>query len=88
MIGGMLAGALIFAAGALAGRFLPARRRGPKPAEPFCGCEHHISYHDPKTAECHGDGNYIGNGRYSRCTCRRYSGPQPLPEFYAPEIPG
>ena len=87
--------------GVLLGRFLPNRRKGPKPAKPVkpvCGCGHHHSYHDPKTAECHGmmDGKAIEFDDYASrspvaweqvpCTCRQYSGPQPVPEFYAPEI--
>jgi hypothetical protein len=73
--------------GVLVGRFLPNRRKAPKAPEPVCGCEHHYSYHAPATGECHGR-CYDGSGIYSRCSCRHYSGPQPLPEFYAPEITG
>ena len=25
---------------------------------------------------------------HTQCTCRQYSGPTPLPEYYAPEIGG
>lgn len=108
MIEGMLTGALIFAAGALAGRILPARRRGRKAVEPICGCKHHHSYHDAKTGQCHAlvDGSWsavrdekgkpvLDDYGYVQkatekvlCGCRRYTGPEPLPEFYAPEIPG
>lgn len=99
MIEGILIGAAIYAGGFLMGRFLPARRKGPKPAEPpqpLCGCKdgngghHHHSYHDPKTGECHGQvyvGYWSSQYHYDPCTCRQYTGPQPLPEFYAPEIP-
>ena len=85
--------------GVLLGRFLPNRRKGPKPpkpVQPVCGCGHHHSYHDPKTGECHGmmrgePAQYDGMGyatayKQVPCTCRQYSGPQPVPEFYAPEI--
>ena len=87
--------------GVLLGRFLPNRRKGPKPAKavrPVCGCGHHHSYHDPKTSECHGQvrGKAIKFTDYAsrdpvaweqvQCSCRQYSGPVPIPEFYAPEI--
>jgi hypothetical protein len=77
--------------GVLLGRFLPDRRKGPKVkvVKPVCGCEHHHSYHDPETGECgYVEHAYEGNGVYAdlHCPCRQYSGPQPLPEFYAPEV--
>lgn len=78
--------------GVLLGRFLPNRRKGPKPAkpvQPVCGCEHHHSFHDPKDGHCgYVEQVYVGNGRYKPhpCGCRTYSGPVPMPEFYAPEI--
>lgn len=80
--------------GVLVGRFLPNRRKGPKPApEPVCGCEHHHSYHDRSTGACGWEGTrFIGtvNGiaQYAAtgCACRSYSGPVPLPEYYAPEV--
>jgi hypothetical protein len=53
--------------------------------KPVCGCEHHRAMHDPKTNACHGK-EYEGGGVYSRCTCRQYVGPEPLPSYYAPEI--
>ena len=75
--------------GVLLGRFLPNRRKGPKvkPVKPVCGCDHHHSYHDPATGECHGR-VYVGMGAYENCTCKQYSGPVPMPEYYAPEIAG
>lgn len=111
----MAAGAVIFAAGAVFGRVMPARRKNPKlrkPPEPICGCEHHYSLHDPETKKCHGSVQSSGGrvpvrdekGRPARdawgdvvftsnhellpCGCRRYTGPEPLPEYYAPEITG
>ena len=78
--------------GILLGRFLPARRKGPKAVKPVCGCTHHHSYHDRQTGRCgHTERIYLGNGCYGQpdtCTCKQYSGPQPMPEFYAPEIAG
>jgi hypothetical protein len=97
----MIAGALIALGAFLAGQWLPRphRRRGqpkpPKPVAPVCGCSHHYSYHDPKTGECHGTvavpvkWSQYGDERAWRnepCGCRVYTGPQPLPEFYAQEI--
>lgn len=79
--------------GVLLGRFLPNRRKGPKPAkspEPICGCGHHHSHHDPATGKCHSlmkvPGTMSQDSYHTDCTCRQYSGPQPLPEFYAPEV--
>lgn len=94
----MITGALILAIGILAGwllRSLPARRNGPKPASlpgPVCGCEHHHSFHDPATGQCHNltrvPGTMSRDSYHTPCKCRQYSGPVPLPEYYAPEIAG
>jgi hypothetical protein len=95
----VLEGALILLAGILIGigfGRLPARRKGPKPAVAVCGCTHHHSMHDPETGECNSEeavsrydryGNWTGK-EYKPCACRRYSGPEPLPVFYATEIAG
>jgi len=76
--------------GVLIGRFLPNRRKEPKAVEPVCGCGHHHSYHDPETGQCgHAKMVYYGVGQYGNpdeCTCRQYSGPVPMPEYYAPEV--
>jgi hypothetical protein len=77
----LLEGAGILLSGMLAGRFWPARRKGPRPPKPVCGCRHHASYHEAGTGPCHFNEHYAGY-----CRCRQYTGPQPLPEFYAPEI--
>lgn len=61
------------------------------PHSPTCGCGHHHSMHDPETNECHGatkehryhydrEGRWV-NG-YVPCTCRQYSGPEPLPQYF------
>ncbi len=88
-----LAGGGTALGGVLLGRFLPARR-GPRPVEARCGCGHHHSFHDPATGQCHGTDRrilYSSGGadlgyRDVPCTCRQYTGPQPLPEYFAPEI--
>lgn len=88
----LLEGALVAIGAFLAGQWLPRphrphRRhvRASKPVQAMCGCKHHHSYHDPKTGECHGR-VYVGMSTYEDCTCKQYSGPVPMPEFYAPEI--
>jgi len=95
----VITGALILAAGIALGwllRSLPPRRKGPKPVEAKCGCGHHHSMHDPETGACNAT---VQVGRYNKygdwtgyehkpCACRRYSGPEPLPQFFAPEIAG
>ncbi len=105
----LLAGGGLVIAGVLLGRFLPARRRGPKPVkpvQPICGCGHHLSLHDPETKACHGSARgtetavrdkagdpvldswgYVQT-TYEKgpCACRHYTGPEPLPDYYAPEI--
>jgi hypothetical protein len=84
--------------GVLVGRFLPNRRKGPKPAkppEPICGCTHHYSYHDPQTGECgagvrvpsrYNDYGAVTAWKTAECACLQYSGPQPLPEYFVPEV--
>lgn len=86
----MLEGALIAVVCFLLGvavRSLPARRKGPMPSappDPVCGCGHHRAMHDPKKAmEC-----AVEFGHKMKCACCSYSGPEPLPAFYAPEIAG
>lgn len=94
----LLAGGGLVLLGAAIGRWMPGRHRyhRPRSIRPICGCEHHHSFHDPKTGECHGlmDGNPIKYDTWKDptayeqvpCTCRQYSGPEPLPEMYAREI--
>lgn len=48
----MLAGGALVAAGYLIGRYMPGRRRTPKPPQPICGCGHELAYHDPERGVC------------------------------------
>lgn len=96
----MITGALILLAGILIGaiaRSLPARRKSPKPVTAVCGCRHHHAMHDSETGHCHAQvdepARYDAYGNATaytkvQCSCRRYSGPEPLPSYYAPEIIG
>jgi hypothetical protein len=92
----MLIGAAIALAGVGVGRFLPARRKGPKPKPPVCGCGHELSHHEPAGdgdgAACHAlMKTYLGldhgGYRFDPCTCRRYTGPRILdPGYVAREL--
>lgn len=88
----MVEGALILLAGIGIGwllRSLPARRKGPKPVEAVCGCEHHHSMHNPESGACNAAvrvNQYGGSYVYEPCACLQYSGPEPLPTLFAPEI--
>jgi hypothetical protein len=89
----LLAGILI---GVLAGRLLSHRgRREERPKGAMCECQHSIAYHDRQTGHCAGMRNVASKWNEfgdpvawteQPCTCRRYIGPEPLQEFYAPEI--
>jgi len=49
----MLLGAALVIAGIGLGRFMPGRRRGPKPPKPHapvCGCGHDLAHHEPDGA--------------------------------------
>lgn len=95
----MIEGALILLVGIGIGRIIRFRARPkaykPKVIKPICGCQHHFALHDPKTGECHGGFDAYGEAvNYQSkthidgtpCACKVYAGPQPLPEYYAPEI--
>ena len=63
-------------------------------SKPMCGCGHALALHDVDSRKCHGTitrphywASGSRNGReHVDCNCRQYDGPQPLPEFFAPEI--
>jgi hypothetical protein len=92
----MIDGALIALGAFVAGQWLPRphRRRGAlpsaRPPQPVCGCEHHVSFHDPKSGECHAmmkvPSSMSRDSYHKPCTCRQYSGPTVLPEYFVPEI--
>ena len=90
----MLIGAAIFAAGVVAGRFLPSRRSAGrrKEIQPICSCGHAVSFHgDDGRCNATATVSTWDNGRWTGqeqkpCACQKYTGPEPLPAFYAPEI--
>lgn len=63
--------------------------------QPICGCTHNLSFHDRETGQCNAQnrvevdwddvGTPIRWGQ-EQCTCRRYTGPEPMITYYAPEI--
>lgn len=91
----MLVGAVIFGTGLAVGRLLPRRKHKPKAVEagPLCQCAHGASFHDVE-GRCRAgverakwnNGAWVGNELLS-CECQKYTGPEPLPSFYAPELP-
>lgn len=72
------------------------RVKAPKQPKAVCGCSHHHSFHDPQTSRCHGfvQGEPVKYDVWKeptawsqvQCPCRQYSGPVPLPEYFAPEL--
>lgn len=77
-------GALIAAGAWWVGRRTARQETPYKEPEPICGCGHHYSYHREGGACAHD-----GRGRYNkqtqryenRCTCQKYTGPEPLPTY-------
>lgn len=90
-IGSMIVGASLFVTGWSVGVTTYGKKvSAHKPPKAICGCTHELSFHDPKAGECHAQEYIPATGShysyYERCTCRRYTGPEPLTEYYAPEI--
>lgn len=85
----MIEGALVFAAGLLAGVVLPylPRRRRPREPRPLCQCRHPRALHDPATNLCHDRvESYDGSDDSVQCPCRQYVGPEPLPAVFSPGL--
>ncbi|WP_232839681.1 MULTISPECIES: hypothetical protein [Nocardia] len=83
-------GAGLVGAGWAFGRFGPRRRtgRGQKVLA-RCGCGHDLALHDRETGKCHAETSRKGmHGlrEWISCNCRRYTGPIPLEEVFAPPI--
>lgn len=65
----------------------------PPPRPPVCGCKHHYCFHDLKAGTCsvNVDGGLVvvGHDQMStvgreqvRCPCLRYTGPEPVPDYF------
>lgn len=70
-------------AGWLIGRHARLRRVPPKPV---CMCGHHYGTHDPEDGFCCAEVRRTVNTIQSvaRCVCVRYTGPQPVEQFWVP----
>lgn len=56
-----------------------------------CGCGHDLSLHDREEGKCHAEymrkvGYGSGMREWATCGCRRYTGPTPLDELFAPPV--
>jgi hypothetical protein len=76
--------AAVAVSGTLLSLVLLLRRRPVPPVRPICGCGHHRSFHDEGKGRC----LYKTAFFMFSCSCRVYTGPEPLPEYYAPPIDG
>jgi hypothetical protein len=69
----------------VANKKLQERVRSLEDPDPFCGCAHHISFHDE--AGCHYTVIHTRAGTFgprsvlSTCRCVQYVGPEPLPRI-------
>lgn len=67
-----------------------------KPPRAICGCEHHFAMHDLRTGECFAlvkkadgwtTGGSANHWTHVPCTCRHYTGPEPLSSIFQPPPP-
>jgi hypothetical protein len=90
----LLVGALLLAAGFVAGRFTRRTPTPPPPMTPLCGCGHALSQHDVETSTCYAElrrDTFDRRGRFAGhtwvpCTCRQYVGPRPIDEVFLPRL--
>ncbi|WP_280234968.1 hypothetical protein [Nocardia cyriacigeorgica] len=60
-----------------------------KQIRPRCGCGHDLALHDRETGKCHAEisrRGMHGMREWLGCNCRRYTGPTPLEDVFAPPI--
>lgn len=87
----MIEGAAILLFGLVAGYLAGRRgRRTPTPPaiEAVCSCRHPRGQHIDGKGACQVQTKNRLNGMQMLvpCSCQMYDGPEPLPQFYAPEI--
>ncbi len=92
----MIEGAVILLAGLVVG-YLAGRSRGraaaqpaPKAVESICSCNHPRGQHVDGKGPCKAENTHwaydSGTTAFRPCPCQLYDGPEPLPQYYAPEI--
>ncbi|UGT38531.1 hypothetical protein LTV02_20475 [Nocardia yamanashiensis] len=84
----LVTGAALLGSGWILGRYgrTPSRKSAPQPTA-LCGCGHDLSLHDREAGACHAEifrKTGAGLKAWVPCNCRRYTGPTPLEEFFAP----
>ena len=87
----MIEGAAILLVGLVAGYLAGRRNRrtaAPKIIEAVCSCRHPRGQHVDGKGACQAKSKESANGvqMFVPCPCQLYDGPEPLPQFYAPEI--
>ncbi|GAA2321431.1 hypothetical protein GCM10010149_88090 [Nonomuraea roseoviolacea subsp. roseoviolacea] len=99
MIVEMLTGGVIALTSATLGfalaRLSPERRSESKQGKPICGCDHERAFHNLKTGECREQVQVVTKTDewgdpikwvFEQCKCQHYTGPEPITQYYAPEI--
>jgi hypothetical protein len=91
----MIEGAAVLLAGLVIG-YLAGRSRGrasappaPKAIEAMCSCNHPRGQHVDGKGACKAENTFWTPDNWNvfrPCACQLYDGPEPLPQFYAPEI--
>lgn len=84
-------GAALLAVGWLIGRHARLKAN-PKAPKPICMGEHHYGTHDPETGECRAEHKERFRATaggwekdvWARCACLRYTGPQPVEQYWVP----
>lgn len=94
IVAGLIA-TISYGLGKLSGR--RSRASGTERVKATCECRHALSFHDPKTGECHGrvNGDPVAYDAYNdptawesvRCSCRQYVGPIPPEQMLASFLP-
>lgn len=95
---GIIIGDLVCLIGGIFIGFMIPRKRKISSTQPFCGCSHHLAFHNLKRGVCTGTKRVKVRGlseaffdlepmyAFRDCKCQQYSGPQPLDVLYAPDV--